>query len=250
MKPDKEGADLKQLALMATVVTGAKAAENGDYLKLKTDSPVALFESIQQAGLLNKGDFSGVSVEKTQKYRKTEEEVVDSPGYWQEAGMYSTYSDDKHWEEAGWVGRSTHNITVDVPDGFNSTTQITSSKRADIRQEKNALFLAWETIDTEALKESYEKALAKKPVAEVLTSIVGSRKAQSLTEAFNAVKSIKPLTVEEANDNDAVQALQKTYAAAVAGVKQAVADSGLSDVLQKAQVRSLVKRGSGLNNIP
>ena len=190
-----------------------------------------------QQGIINKGDFSGVSIDKTQKYRKVQQWVETRAGYTEPAGRGIT--DD--WEPEHWVGAEGYHHDVQVPDGFTKTTCITSSKRADIRQETGVLVLAQETINQEALQNSYKAALSTNPVKDVLGAVLGAETTKSLTDAFNAVRALKPLSIEDALDNRKIKALQTAHAEAVAGVKNAVKESGIIGILQKTNVQALVK---------
>jgi hypothetical protein len=235
---------MKQLALMLKVVTAQDATYGGDYLQLKGAKPESLYDTLNdKLGVIAKGDFSGVSVDKAQAYKTVDRWVEDRAAHWESAGrdMCDNWV-DAHMEEA-----EGHYEKVREPDGLTSTTRITTSKRADIRQEDGVLFLARETVDAQALKERYETVLRKSPVAEVFGALLGAKKTKPLTEAFNAVTSIKPLSVAEANDNAAVRKLQETYSAAVAGVKEAVRDSGVLDLLPRDKVKALVKRAAGVD---
>jgi hypothetical protein len=189
------GTDLP--AVMMAVVTGQKSFCDEEYLKVKTESPVATYDTLNAAGIINKDDFSGVSIDKTQKYKKERQWVETRAGHTESAGR--GICDD--WEPEHWVDATGYYHDVELPDGLTKTTCITSSKRADIRQEPDVLFLAHETINQEALQKSYKAALSNKPVKDVLHVVLGAEKTKSLTDAFNAVRALKPLSIEDTLDN-------------------------------------------------
>ncbi len=243
MKKDSE----KSLVLMLAVVTGQAASETdvkglGKYLKMKTSSPVKTYDLMRDEKLLNKGDFSGVTTDKTPKTRTEYKWVQTRAAYWESAGRDMC----DNWVDGHMESAEGYDEPYEVFDGYNETTVITTSKRADIRQEKGALFLALETINEAALQKSYEAALKKNPVKDILAAVVGTEKTESLTAVFEAVASIKPLNLEDSLDPAKVKTLQEKHAAAVNGVKAAVRRSGLADFLGHDETSALVKRACGL----
>ncbi len=232
---------------MLSIVAGAKTSIAGEYFKVRTDKPVQTYKTLKAAGVLANGDFSGVSVDKTPKYKKVSWEKVIDPGRYEPAGERTGWSDEKYWAPAEWVGRRTQTVTDDEYDGLSEQTMITTSKRADIRQKGGALFLAQETIDLEKLEAKYNEFLQKKPVADIFEPVVGAEHTKSLTDAFAAVKGIKPLGVKDTLDPKKVSALQGSHVRAVENVKAAVRNSGIIKLLGAPDVQNLVQRACGLD---
>lgn len=235
-------------SLMLTVVTGQPVQNAvmrglGAYLKIETPVPVNTFDSIKGDGLLNKGDFSGVSTDKTPRTVTRHTWVQTRAAHWEPAG----HDICDNWVEGHMAPAEGYNAHYEVFDGFDEKTVITTSKRADIRQEKGALFMAVETINEPALSAHYQKALREKPVQDILNRLLGAEKTRYLTAAFNEVRSLKPLSVDETLDTGKVKALQTAHARAVANVKDTVQSSGISGLIGKNETQALVKRACGLD---
>lgn len=230
--------NLEEMMLMVNIVTGkdVTVACAGDSLKINTADPISVYKLLKDERIIRSGDFSGVKDEEKQKFREKE--------FWVKTGSYYgqryAYGPNELIEE-GYDEMRT------VPDGTERVVEITRSKRADIRREEKALFLAEETIDAEALKLKYQSVLSKGPIEDILEKVVSKKTAQSLTRVFNAVKNIKPLSVEKTLDKEAVKSLQESYEAAIAGLKTTVINSGILEILPKEDVKKLVKRAVGVD---
>lgn len=232
---------------MLAVVTGQPVQDAairgmGAYLKIETPAPADTFDSIKGNGLLNKGDFSGASADKTPRTVTRHVWVQTRAARWEAAGRDIC----DNWVEGHMAPAEGYNAPYEVFDGFSEKTVITTSKRADIRQEKGALFMAVETINEPALSVQYQKALREKPVQNILNRLLGAEKTSSLTSAFNEVRSLKPLSLDETLDTTKVTALQTAHARAVANVKDAVQSSGIAGLIGKNETQVLIKRACGL----
>lgn len=234
------------LPVMLAVITGTPVKEKGDYIELATDNPDKAYLELSKAGLVNKGEWTGLNVTRVPRIRQEREYIQTEAPHWEEE--YRNEADTIIPRE--YVEGSGHYKTFGVVSGYDDQISISTSKRADIRRDGNTLLMAREVIDEKAVAKLYEKTIGEKPVEEILKSMLGWNKARTLLNAFEDVKKVKPLSVEAANDDNEVKMLRDAYQKAVGGVKQAVEDSGVLDILPKEKVRDIVRRGSGLKNIP
>jgi len=233
-----KGAPAPDPAIMLTTVTEHTTSLDGEFFKIATDDAVKIYDFLKHRHIIQEGDFSGVSVERTAKTEKQKQWYETSAGYYSEDSY--TGSCPRHWVN----GEGYYNH-YEVFTGYtHATKEITTSKRADIRRDDENLYFAQETIDLPVLKEKYEAALEKTPVDKIMGALLGEG-AAPITKAFNRINKLKPLSLNDTLDPAKVSALQSAHAAAVKNVQDAVGHSGIVGILPFQAVQSLVTRATG-----
>lgn len=232
----------KQIEKYLEVVTGAKAKVTSDKILLPIEDKTEALRAIQRlddAGIMEIGTVSGITYKSTSYEKpvyKTEmvKDQISLPACWEGDIPEDTYSPQEVFD---------HNETM-----YSTYLEFVASQKRqlDIVYSKGVMAIIADCLDMETLKSVAEAEVLNNPDT-ALPRLVDQKKVDDLTQSFNAVRALKPLAVEQvANDNE-VHKLQAAYNKAVSGVKKAVADSGILDVLPEEKVRALVKRAAGLD---